>query len=302
MKDFGNRLLSSLPALIVRGAVGIHRRPEVAVGLYATALLGVLSSPFGNAIHSLGGSRRRGGQNPTGGWGFPETGSTPEPPQVPLLREIEGAGLRVVERRYRPGDEVYTPGDPADSLHFLLSGVVRTYRIYGESKEATTALLKDGGVFGVLDLAENSGSHEEFAEAVTEARVAVVRKAAVSWLVKRKPEVALALVSSFSERVRQTDELLGSLLQREVASRLAALLLNLGDRFGGEREDEAGTVTIELRLAHRQLASMIASTREAVSKVISDLRREGLIDVRERRIVLLDLPALSERAEGGSGG
>ncbi len=92
-------------------------------------------------------------------------------------------------------------------------------------------------------------------------------------------------------------------VQREVASRLAALFLSLAERFG-EREEDAGvgTVTIGLRLTHQQLASMIASTREAVSKAMTDLRRDGLIDVRGRRIVLLDVPALSERAEGGPGG
>ena len=293
MERFANKLVSSLPGLIVRGAGEVHRRPAVASVLYAAAFAGVLASPFGGGRRSLGVSGRRG----TRGNSAPE--GAPEPAQASLLREIERAGLRVVERGYRPGDEAYTPGDAADSLFFLLSGVVRTYRIYGESKEATTALLKEGSVFGVLDLQEEGGSHEEFAEAVTEARVAIVRKAALAWLVKRKPEVALALFSAFSERVRQTDELLGSLLQREVAGRLSALLLNLSERFG--EEDETGTVMIGLRLTHHQLASMIASTREAVSKAMTDLRREGLIEVRERRVILLDLPALSERAEGGPG-
>lgn len=296
MERLTYKLASSLPGLIVRGAVEVHKRPSVAAVLYATALAGVLASPFGGGrrfLHATGGHEGRGSSGTEG---------APEPAQASVLRELERSGLRVVERGYRTGDEVYTPGDAADSLFFLLSGVVRTYRIYGDSKEATTALLKDAGVFGILDLREEGGYHEEFAEAVIEARVVSVRKAALAWLVRRKPEVALSLFSAFSERVRQTDELLGSLLQREVAGRLAALLLSLGDRFGEEGEgDVTGTATIGLRLTHQQLASMIASTREAVSKAMTDLRREGLIEVRGRRIVLVDLPGLSERAEGGSG-
>jgi CRP-like cAMP-binding protein len=58
--------------------------------------------------------------------------------------------LRVVERRFGPKDVIFTPGDPDDQLSFLLSGTVRLYKIYGDHKEATTALLKDGGVFGKL--------------------------------------------------------------------------------------------------------------------------------------------------------
>ena len=298
MERFANKLVSSLPGLIVRGASEVHKRPAVATVLYAAALAGVLASPFGGGR----GSRRAGGMNGARGASGGAEGA-PDSAQASLLRELERAGLRVVERAYRPGDEVYTPGDAADSLYFLFSGVVRTYRIYGrDAKEATTALLKDGGVFGVLDLQEEGGAHEEFAEAVTGARVAIVRKAALAWLVKRRPEVALSLFSAFSERVRQTDEVLGSILQREVAGRLAALLLSLRGRFGEEGEgDDVGTVTIGLRLTHQQLASMIASTREAVSKAMTELRREGLIEVRGRMIVLVDLPALAERAEGGPG-
>lgn len=295
MERLTHKLASSLPGLIVRGATEVHKRPPVAAVLYAAAIAGVLASPFGSGPRSL---------HMTGRTLTPRSSraeGTPEPAQTSLIHEFERAGLRVVKRNYRPGEDVYTPGDAAHSLFFMLSGVVRTYRIYGDSKEATTALLKEGAVFGVLDLQEDIVSHEEFAESMTETCIASVRKAAVVWLVKRKPEVALSLFSAFSERVRQNDDLLGSLLQREVASRLSALLLNLRDRFGEEREeDEAGTVTIELILTHFQLASMIASTREAVSKVMTDLRREGLIEVRERKIVIVDLPGLLERAEGGS--
>lgn len=283
MERLANRLVSSLPTAIFRCASEIHRRPAFAVLLYGVVLGGVLVS-----------------SSPRGA-GRPES---PESPQARLLRGIEEEGLRVIERGYGPGNEIYAPGDPADSLYFVVSGVVRTYKTYGELKEATTALLKDEGVFGVLDLTNEVQTQQEFAEAVTEARVLIVRKATASWLVRHRPELSLALLSTFSERGKQTDELHEILLQREVASRLAILLLNLGERFGdtieaGEAE-EAGAVTIELGLTHRQLADMTASTREAVSKAMIELRQEGLIDVRaRRRIVLLDSPALLERAESG---
>ncbi|QIN78459.1 helix-turn-helix domain-containing protein [Rubrobacter marinus] len=298
MERFANKLVSSLPGLIFRGASEVHNRPAVATVLYAAALAGVMASPFGRGRGSLRAGGRKGGAVPRA-----------PPPRAPRSRTDllaprdreggpQGGRARLSSRR-----RGLHSGDPADSLFFLLSGVVRTYRIYGaDAKEATTALLKDAGVFGVLDLTAEGGSHEEFAEAVTDARVAIVRKAALAWLVRRKPEVALSLFSAFSERVRQTDEVLGSLLQREVAGRLAALLLSLRGKFGEEGEgDEIGTVTIGLRLTHQQLASMIASTREAVSKAMTDLRREGLIEVRGRMIVLVDLPGLAERAEGGPG-
>jgi CRP/FNR family transcriptional regulator, global nitrogen regulator len=213
------------------------------------------------------------------------------------LADFEEAGLRVVERRFAPKDTIFTPGDPDDQLYFLLSGTVRLYRMYGDYKEATTALLKDGGVFGKLSLCEGRWQ-DVFAEAVTESRVAGIQKASLERVIKSNPEFALRLFSSFSERLRQSDEVIESLLHREVSVRLATLLINLSERFGGE---EGAGLIIGVRLTHQDLANMIASTREAVSKVMSELQRNGVIETRNRRIVILDREALSERASGPSG-
>jgi CRP/FNR family transcriptional regulator, global nitrogen regulator len=176
------------------------------------------------------------------------------------LDDFEKAGLRVAERRFAPKDTIFTPGDPDDQLYFLLSGAVRLYKIYGDYKEATTALLKNGGVFGKLNLVEGRWQ-DVFAEAVTEARVASVQKASLERVIKSNPEFALRLFSSLSERLRQSDEVIESLLQREVSTRLATLLVNLGERFG---EHDRAVVLIDVRLTHQDLANMIASTREAV--------------------------------------
>jgi len=203
----------------------------------------------------------------------------------------------VVERRFKAKDVLFTSGDPDDQLYFLLEGTVRLYKIYGDYKEATTALLKDGGVFGKLSLVEGRWQ-DVFAEAITDVRVAGVQKSTLIEVIRSRPEFAMKLFSSFSERLRQSDEVIESLLNREVSTRLATLLLNLGDRFG---EDNGTGTLLDMRLTHQDLANMIASTREAVSKVMSEFQREGFIEVQSRRIAILNKEALAERASGSSG-
>lgn len=198
------------------------------------------------------------------------------------LEDFERAGIRVAERRFKAKDTILTPGDPDGQLYFLLQGTVRLYKIYGDYKEATTALLKDGGVFGKLSFGE-ARWQDVFAEAVTKVRVAAVQKSALTEVIKQRPEFAMKLFASLSERLRQSDEVIESLLNREVSARLATLLLNLSDRFG--EDNETGTV-LGVRLTHQDLANMIASTREAVSKVMSEFQREGAIAVENRRIVI----------------
>jgi CRP/FNR family transcriptional regulator len=213
------------------------------------------------------------------------------------IEDFERAGIRVAERRFKAGDIIFTPGDRDDQLYFLLQGTIRLYKVYGDFKEATTAFLKDGGIFGKLSLVEGRWQNV-FAEAVTDARVAGVRKAALTEVIKRRPEFALKLFSSFSERLRQSDEVIESLIHREVSTRLATLLLNLSDRFG---EDNGAGVILDLRLTHQDLANMVASTREAVSKAMSGFQREGFVKVENRKITILNKSALAERASGSSG-
>jgi CRP/FNR family transcriptional regulator, global nitrogen regulator len=208
--------------------------------------------------------------------------TTTATPQYLGLEDFEEAGVRVAERRFCARDLIFAPGDPDEQLYFLLEGTVRLYTIYGQYKEATTALLKDGGIFGELSLDEGAWQ-SVFAEAVTDARVAVVRKSVLAKVIKLQPELTTKLVFTISERLRQSDEVIESLLDREVSARLTTLLLNLGDRFG--EADGSGTL-LNVRLTHQDLANMIFSTREAVSKVMSEFQRDGLIEVRNRRIAI----------------
>jgi CRP/FNR family transcriptional regulator, global nitrogen regulator len=113
-----------------------------------------------------------------------------------------------------------------------------------------------------------------------------VRKPILAEVVKRHPEFATKLFFSFSERLRQSEEVIDSLLEREVSARLATLLANLGNRFG---ETNGSGAVLNMRLTHQDLANMIVSTREAVSKVMSEFQREGLIEVRDRRIAITPL-------------
>src|SRR5918993_2502034 len=101
------------------------------------------------------------------------------------LEDFGRADVRLAERRYGARDTIFAPGDPDGQLYFLLEGTVRLYKIYGDYKEATVALLKDGGVFGELSFDE--GSHQSaFAEAVTDVQGAVGRKSVLTEIIKRR--------------------------------------------------------------------------------------------------------------------
>ncbi len=225
---------------------------------------------------------------------YPELSSFAAANRRLCLETFEGAGIRVAERRYGAEDVVFAPGDPNEHLYFVLSGTVRLYKLYGDYKEATTALLKNGDVFGELSLQEEAGQ-TLFAQALTDARVIVMRKSVLVEVLKRDPKLAMKLFSSLFERLEQSEEAIDRLLDREVSVRLTKLLQNLGDRFG---ETNGSATVLDIRLTHQDLANMIASTREAVSKVMSEFQREGLIEMRNRKIAIS--PRMARNTLGSS--
>ncbi|MGI8866145.1 MAG: Crp/Fnr family transcriptional regulator, partial [Rubrobacteraceae bacterium] len=130
-----------------------------------------------------------------------------------------------------------------------------------------------------------------YAEAVTECKVTKVPKVFVERAIRRDARVAFKVMTLLELRLVQYEELIKCLLPRETEVRLANLLPLLAQKFG-ERGDD-GTVKIELRLTHQDLAAMVASTRESVTKVLNELRNREIIEIEAGRITLRDSRALA---------
>ncbi|MEJ7842769.1 MAG: Crp/Fnr family transcriptional regulator [Rubrobacter sp.] len=207
-----------------------------------------------------------------------------------LLRLMEEMGIATADRTYRPGDAVYRQGEYGDALYVLVSGVMKLFRPYSGSKEATLRLLTSWDIFGHLAFA-GEARQRAYAEAVTECRVTKIPKVFVERAVKQEPRVAFKIMTLLELRLVQYEELVKCLLPRETEVRLANLLPILAQKFGDRRD---GVVTIDLRLTHQDLAAMVASTRESVTKVLNEMRNRDLIDVDAGRITLKDWRALAK--------
>src|SRR5919112_3016231 len=207
-----------------------------------------------------------------------------------LLRLLEEMGIATANRTYRPGDAVYREGEYGDALYVLVSGVMKLFRPYSGSKEATLRLLRDWDIFGHLAFA-GEARQRAYAEAVTECVVTKVPKIFVERAVRQEPRVAFKIMTLLELRLVQYEELVKCLLPRETEVRLANLLPLLAQKFG---QSTNGLVTIDLRLTHQDLAAMVASTRESVTKVLNEIRNRDLIEVNSGRITLKDARALTE--------
>jgi CRP/FNR family transcriptional regulator, global nitrogen regulator len=211
-----------------------------------------------------------------------------------LLRLLDEMGIATADRTYGPGDAVYREGEYGDALYVLVSGVMKLFRPYSGSKEATLRLLKSWDIFGHLAFA-GEARQRAYAEAVTECVVTKVPKIFVERAVRQEPRVAFKIMTLLELRLVQYEELVKCLLPRETEVRLANLLPLLAQKFGDRRD---GVVTIDLRLTHQDLAAMVASTRESVTKVLNEMRGRDLIEVEAGRITLKDWRALAALSGG----
>jgi CRP/FNR family transcriptional regulator, global nitrogen regulator len=210
-----------------------------------------------------------------------------------LLAILRSMGIASADRAYQPGDAIYNEGEYGDALYILTSGVVKLFRPYSGSKEATLRLAKPWDIFGHLAFAGET-RQRAYAEAVTQCKVTKVPKIFVERAVRREPRAALKLMTLLELRLVQYEELVRCLLPRETEVRLANLLPILARKFGGGGGPLDGSVTIDLRLTHQDLAAMVASTRESVTKVLNEMRNRGVVEVEGGRITLKDYGALAK--------
>lgn len=202
-------------------------------------------------------------------------------------------GARFGAARFGKAELIYSPYDRADAMYIVQSGRVRLYRSAHDGRQLTLAMLDEGEVFGRVS-PDGGALYDAYAEAMTDAVVRVLPSADLERAAADHPRIALNLLRSLSGRLRSTEDQLESLAFRGVPARLAALLLRLMDRYG--RVTHTG-IRIDERFTHMQLAEMIGTSRETLTKVMNELRESGLIDVRDRLVWVLDADGL-ERLRG----
>ena len=144
-------------------------------------------------------------------------------------------GIATADRVYGPGDAIYNEGEYGDALYVLTQGVMKLFRPYSGSKEATLRLLKPWDIFGHLAFA-GEARQRAYAEAVTECRVTKVPKVFVERAVRQEPRAAFKLMTLLELRLVQYEELVQCLLPRETEVRLANLLPLLAQKFGESNE------------------------------------------------------------------
>ncbi len=199
-------------------------------------------------------------------------------------------------RTFRRGEPVYLPSDAAEAAMVLAEGRVKIGSLTSDGKQTILAFIEPGELFGELE-ALDGGAREEFAEAAEKSTVVLLPAEALRSLVEQDPSLAMGVTKLIGVRRRRIERRLKSLLFRSNRQRLVSLLTELAEQYGQPSTDPPG-VRLGIKLSHQDMASVIGSTRETVTVVLGELQAEGLLTVGRRKIVLTDLDALAQAADG----
>ncbi len=191
----------------------------------------------------------------------------------------------------------YSPDDPAEVLFILKKGRVKLYKLTPDGRALTMHIYDAGSIFGEMSLL-GQGMHGSFAQALTPCVLCLMSRDHVQRLLFGDPRIAMRIAEALGERLTSLENRLLDFAFRRVPERLARLLLQLAQPH---RALLSFTQRMEVRYTHEELADMIGTTRETVTKLLNEMRSRGLVELRRGRVTLLDMNGLQRVASGEMG-
>ena len=208
--------------------------------------------------------------------------------------ELSFLAQRVGVRHCSPGTIVFNEGEPCSGLYVVETGHVRIFKSSADGREQVLSIEGPGNSVAELPVFDG-GNYPASVVAIDEAALLFVSKQDFQALCLAHPQVALKVLRVVGARLRRLVGIIEELSFTTVRHRLASLLLQLAAKNG--RQSSVG-IEVNLPASQQELAAQIGTVRELVSRNLSRLQAEGVLQVDARRVVIRNRKALE--AEIGS--
>lgn len=197
---------------------------------------------------------------------------------INLLDELPMDELKTIDQMstmkpVKKGTIILSPEKPIEALFFLKKGQVRLYRMNSQGKQFTTDILVDGNLFGETS-SFSLTDDQTYVEAMTDTYLCTMAKEEFESFVEKNPKIAIKLINILSARLKDTYDISEKIALGDVKYRILYLLLKLSEKSGKRKKEWQ---SIEMKLTHSDIATMVGSTRETVSGLMSQFRKEGLL-------------------------
>ncbi|WP_230495024.1 Crp/Fnr family transcriptional regulator [Pseudoneobacillus rhizosphaerae] len=215
----------------------------------------------------------------------------------PLIRKVEifkhlpstvlsGVARRIQMIKYKKGQRIILEETEAEGVFFVFSGSVKLTKQDEQGNEMIVCIKKKGEIFAEACLFNQvSTMYPATAVMLAEGELAFLNKRDLEEELLRQPELAIQMIRYMSEGLQELTSTLRDIALLDVYTKTVKSLERLGLKFKSE-----GFVryNIEIPLNVQEFATVVGVSRESVSRVFSKLKKDGFIDLRERKIVILD--------------
>ena len=191
------------------------------------------------------------------------------------------------------GEVLFAPEESGDKIYVLKEGRVEIYRLGPDGRELTLEIVGESTIFGDLALGFER-PQTAYARALEPSLVGEIDREDLENLVRHNPEVSLQLVRLLNDRLRFCRDRVTGLARKNVAARLASLILSLIESEGVKTREG---YRVPVRYTHQQLGAMIGVKRVAVSRAFRKLREAGAVEYTRRYVEVRNLHVLERVAQ-----
>jgi CRP/FNR family cyclic AMP-dependent transcriptional regulator len=192
-----------------------------------------------------------------------------------------------IVRVYRRNQIIFLEEETGNYMYLVLSGKVKVAKSSASGKETLLAIHRPGDFFGEMSLLDGQTSPATVS-AIEDSKIISVSAADFHKYLLHNEKVLLQIINVLCARLRQVWQ------TQSMSSSTADVRIRMGIHQLAQKHgirDAHGTI-IDLKITHQELAEMVGTSRETVTRVLAQLRKKGIVEITQRRITLLDDEAL----------
>lgn len=204
--------------------------------------------------------------------------------------QIEALTMITIENSYLKGENIFSEDEQATGFYAVLSGRVKVFKLSSEGREQILHIFGPGEVFGEVPVFAGK-KFPATADAMEASRILFFPRDSLIRLIEKNPAIALNMLAVLSKRLRSFTSMIDDLSLREVPGRLAKHLLYLS-------EQKQNSHDLELNITKGQLASLLGTIPETLSRILTKMAEQGIIESDGRKIRILERDTVEDLAEG----
>ncbi|HHY72492.1 MAG TPA: Crp/Fnr family transcriptional regulator [Bacillus bacterium] len=215
---------------------------------------------------------------------------------VPIFRELTDEELQSIidisqTRIYDSKIHVFMQGDIQDRVFFIHHGKVKIYKTDFNGREQIVSVLKDGDMFPHVGFFKK-GEYPAHAEIIEPTTLIVIPISNFEEILIKYPEVSIKVFRVLGEKIIDLQNRLEEQILSNTYEQIIKLLLRLAKSHGQKVSDMTNKFLITTHFTNRELANMIGSSRETVSRTLNQLKKKKLVDTDENGYYFVDIEQL----------